>query len=62
VSGAVLRISPSARQPPARRPVDRAQLPVHNPVRVAEQVATVGELSGGRVSLGVGIREFERVI
>jgi probable F420-dependent oxidoreductase len=31
------------------------QLPVHNPVRVAEQVATVDELSGGRVSLGVGL-------
>jgi probable F420-dependent oxidoreductase len=30
------------------------QLPVHNPVRVAEQVATVDQLSGGRVSLGVG--------
>jgi probable F420-dependent oxidoreductase len=31
------------------------QLPVHNPVRVAEQVATIDELSGGRVSLGVGL-------
>jgi probable F420-dependent oxidoreductase len=30
------------------------QLPVHNPVRVAEQVATIDELSGGRISLGVG--------
>src|ERR1700682_1238937 len=30
------------------------QLPVHNPVRVAEQVATVDQLSGGRISLGVG--------
>jgi probable F420-dependent oxidoreductase len=30
------------------------QLPVHNPVRVAEQVATVDQVSGGRVSLGVG--------
>jgi probable F420-dependent oxidoreductase len=30
------------------------QLPVHNPVRVAEQVATIDQLSGGRVSLGVG--------
>jgi probable F420-dependent oxidoreductase len=29
-------------------------LPVHNPVRVAEQVATIDQLSGGRVSLGVG--------
>jgi probable F420-dependent oxidoreductase len=31
------------------------QLPVHNPVRVAEQVATLDQLSGGRVSLGVGL-------
>ncbi len=31
------------------------QLPIHNPVRVAEQVATIDELSGGRVSLGVGM-------
>lgn len=31
------------------------QLPVHDPLRVAEQVATVDELSGGRVSLGVGL-------
>ncbi len=31
------------------------QLPVHNPVRVAEQVATVDQVSGGRVSLGVGL-------
>src|SRR6478735_9189484 len=31
------------------------QLPVHNPVRVAEQVATIDEISGGRVSLGVGL-------
>ncbi|HZP28482.1 MAG TPA: LLM class flavin-dependent oxidoreductase [Acidimicrobiia bacterium] len=30
------------------------QLPIHNPVRVAEQVATIDELSGGRISLGVG--------
>ena len=30
------------------------QLPIHNPVRVAEQVATIDQLSGGRVSLGVG--------
>src|SRR2546423_15294740 len=29
------------------------QLPIHNPVRVAEQVATIDEISGGRVSLGV---------
>ncbi len=31
------------------------QLAVHNPVRVAEQVATIDQLSGGRVSLGVGL-------
>lgn len=31
------------------------QLPVHDPLRVAEQVATLDELSGGRVSLGVGL-------
>ncbi len=31
------------------------QLPVHHPVRVAEQVATVDQLSGGRVTLGVGM-------
>ena len=31
------------------------QLPIHNPVRVAEQVAMVDELSGGRISLGVGL-------
>ncbi len=31
------------------------QLPVHHPVRVAEQVATIDELSGGRISLGVGL-------
>jgi probable F420-dependent oxidoreductase len=30
------------------------QLPIHNPVRVAEQVATIDQISGGRVSLGVG--------
>lgn len=30
------------------------QLPIHHPVRVAEQVALLDELSGGRVSLGVG--------
>ncbi len=29
-------------------------LPVHHPVRVAEQVATIDQISGGRVSLGVG--------
>ena len=29
-------------------------LPVHNPVRVAEQVATLDQISGGRISLGVG--------
>ena len=31
------------------------QLPVHNPVRVAEQVATIDQVSGGRISLGVGL-------
>ncbi len=31
------------------------QLPIHNPVRVAEQVATIDEMSGGRISLGVGL-------
>ena len=31
------------------------QLPIHNPVRVAEQVATIDEISGGRISLGVGL-------
>jgi len=30
------------------------QLPVHHPLRVAEQVATIDQLSGGRISLGVG--------
>lgn len=29
-------------------------LPVHNPVRIAEQVATIDQISGGRISLGVG--------
>lgn len=31
------------------------QLPAHNPVRVAEQVATIDQISGGRVTLGVGM-------
>ena len=31
------------------------QLPIHNPVRVAEQVATIDQISGGRVTLGVGM-------
>ena len=31
------------------------QLPIHNPVRVAEQVATVDQISGGRITLGVGM-------
>jgi probable F420-dependent oxidoreductase len=30
------------------------QLPIHDPLRVAEQVATIDQISGGRVSLGVG--------
>jgi alkanesulfonate monooxygenase SsuD/methylene tetrahydromethanopterin reductase-like flavin-dependent oxidoreductase (luciferase family) len=38
-------------------------LPLHNPIRVAEQVAMVDVLSGGRVHVGVGAgyqrREFE---
>jgi probable F420-dependent oxidoreductase len=29
-------------------------LPAHNPIRVAEQVATIDQISGGRISLGVG--------
>jgi probable F420-dependent oxidoreductase len=31
------------------------QLPFHHPVQVAEQVATVDEISGGRVALAVGL-------
>lgn len=31
------------------------QLPIHNPVRVAEQVATIDQISNGRISLGVGL-------
>lgn len=31
------------------------QLPVHNPIRVAEQVALIDQISGGRISLGVGM-------
>lgn len=31
------------------------QLPLHNPIRVAEQVATIDEMSGGRASIGVGL-------
>ena len=31
------------------------QLAIHNPVRVAEQVATLDQISNGRVSLGVGL-------
>ncbi len=31
------------------------QLPIHHPVRVAEQVATIDQISGGRISLGVGL-------
>ncbi len=31
------------------------QLPMHHPVRVAEQVATIDEMSNGRISLGVGL-------
>ncbi|MCU1368426.1 MAG: F420-dependent oxidoreductase, partial [Ilumatobacteraceae bacterium] len=39
------------------------QLPIHHPVRVAEQVATIDQMSNGRVSLGVGMgwwpKEYE---
>ena len=31
------------------------QLPLHHPVRVAEQVATIDQITGGRASLGVGL-------
>jgi probable F420-dependent oxidoreductase len=31
------------------------QLPIHHPLRVAEQIATIDQVSGGRVSLGVGL-------
>ncbi len=29
-------------------------LPMHDPIQVAEQIATIDQLSGGRISLGVG--------
>jgi probable F420-dependent oxidoreductase len=31
------------------------QLAIHDPLRVAEQVATIDQISGGRISLGVGL-------
>ncbi|MCU1345861.1 MAG: F420-dependent oxidoreductase [Acidimicrobiia bacterium] len=31
------------------------QLPLHHPLRVAEQVATIDEMTGGRASIGVGL-------
>lgn len=36
------------------------QLPFHHPVRVAEQVATIDEMTGGRVSLGVGLGWWDK--
>ena len=38
------------------------QLPVHNPIRVAEQVATIDQISAGRISLGEPAERVERRI
>jgi alkanesulfonate monooxygenase SsuD/methylene tetrahydromethanopterin reductase-like flavin-dependent oxidoreductase (luciferase family) len=40
---------------PWRQPADRLLMPFHNPVRLAEDIATVDVFSGGRFELGVGI-------